>query len=109
MAAGATLQEGQGHMAVPGSPLGAEFERRFYPFADVVIRLAQAEPAERAKALQEVYGRHLGYVLSLLAGMAEEGDFRDWQEEPPSRNLETQIQNRAKQQIAERQAKQTYR
>ena len=50
-------------MAVPGSPLGAEFERRFYPFADVVIRLARAEPAERKKAFQEVYGRHLGYVL----------------------------------------------
>jgi len=91
------------------SNLGAEFERRFYPFADVVIRLSQAEPAERAKALQEVYGRHLGYVLSLLAHMSEEGDFAGWQEEQPSHNVELQIQNRAKQHIAERQAKQTYK
>jgi hypothetical protein len=96
-------------MAVHGSALGAEFERRFYPFADVVIRLAQAEPAERAKALQEVYGRHLGYVVSLLAGMAAEGDFAEWQTESPSRNVEQQIQTRAKQHISERQAKQTYR
>jgi hypothetical protein len=96
-------------MAVPGSPLGAEFERRFYPFADVVIRLAQVGEAERAKALQEVYGRHLGYVLSLLARMAKEGDFADWQNEQPSRNLDQQIQTRAKQHITERQAKQTYR
>jgi 6-phosphofructokinase len=96
-------------MAVPGSALGAEFERRFYPFADVVIRLAQAEPAEREKAMQEVYGRHLGYILSLLAGMASEGDFTDWQNEQPSRNLEAKIQERAKQHISERQAKQTYR
>ncbi len=96
-------------MAVPGSPLGAEFERRFYPFADVVIRLSQVGPAERAKALQEVYGRHIGYILALLASMASEGDFASWQEEQPSRNVEQQIQNRAKQHIAERQAKQTYR
>ncbi len=96
-------------MAVHASPLGAEFERRFYPFADVVIRLAQAEPEEREKALKEVYGRHLGYILSLLAGMAAEGDFADWQNEQPSRNVEQQIQNRAKQHISERQAKQTYR
>lgn len=96
-------------MAVPGSPLGAEFERRFYPFADVVIRLSQVGPAERAKALQEVYGRHLGYVLSLLAGMAEEGDFVAWREEQQSRGVEQQIQTRAKQHISERQAKQTYR
>jgi hypothetical protein len=96
-------------MAVPGSPLGAEFERRFYPFADVVIRLAQVGPAERAKALQEVYGRHLGYILSLLSQMASEGDFTDWQNEQPSRNLDQLIQTRAKQHISERQAKQTYR
>jgi hypothetical protein len=96
-------------MAVPGSPLGAEFERRFYPFADVVIRLAQVGPAERAKALQEVYGRHLGYILSLLSQMASEGDFNDWQNEQPSRNLDQLIQTRAKQHISERQAKQTYR
>jgi hypothetical protein len=96
-------------MAVPGSPLGAEFERRFYPFADVVIRLARAEPAERKKAFQEVYGRHLGYVLKLLADMAEDGDFTAWQEEEPSRNVEQQIQKRATQHYAERQAKQTYR
>lgn len=96
-------------MAVPGSPLGAEFERRFYPFADVVIRLSQVEPAERVKALQEVYGRHLGYVVSLLANMAQDGDFADWQSEQPSRNVEQQIQTRAKQHISERQAKQTYR
>jgi hypothetical protein len=89
--------------------LGAEFERRFYPFADVVIRLSQVGPAERAKALQEVYGRHLGYIVSLLAGMAAEGDFADWQSEQPSHNLEAKIQERAKQHIAERQAKQTYR
>jgi hypothetical protein len=96
-------------MAVPGSPLGAEFERRFYPFADVVIRLAQVGPAERAKALREIYGRHLGYVLSLLAAMAEDGEFTGWQDEEPSRNLDAQIQTRAKQHISERQAKQTYR
>ncbi|HEX5417489.1 MAG TPA: hypothetical protein VFZ25_17640 [Chloroflexota bacterium] len=91
------------------SSMGAEFERRFYPFADVVIRLSELEPAERAKALQEVYGRHIGYVLSLLAAMAEEGDFTGWTEEQPSRNVEQQIQNRAKQHISERQAKQTYK
>jgi hypothetical protein len=96
-------------MAVPGSPLGAEFERRFYPFADVVIRLAQVGPAERAKALQEVYGRHIGYVLKQFAEMAAEGDFVDWQNEQPSRNLDQQIQTRAKQHVSERQAKQTYR
>lgn len=91
------------------SSLGNEFERRFYPFADVVIRLAQEEPAERAKAFQEVYGRHIGYVLGLLARMAEEGDFADWQGEEPSRNVEQQILGRAKQHITERQAKQIYR
>jgi len=96
-------------MAVPGSPLGAEFERRFYPLADVVIRLSQVDPAERAKALHEIYGRHLGYILSLMAAMAEDGDFTGWQDEEPSRNLEAQIQTRAKQHISERQAKQTYR
>ena len=96
-------------MAVPGSPLGAEFERRFYPFADVVIRLAQVGPVERAKALSEIYGRHLGYILSLLAAMDKDGDFNGWQEEEPSRNLDAQIQTRAKQHISERQAKQTYR
>lgn len=91
------------------SSMGAEFERRFYPFADVVIRLSQLDPAERSKALRDVYGRHLGYVLSLLARMAEEGDFAGWPEEQPSHNVEQQIQNRAKQHISERQAKQTYK
>lgn len=96
-------------MAVPRSPLGAEFERRFYPFADVVIRLSQVSPEERKKALSEVYGRHLGYILKLLSEMAPEGEFVTWQEEEPSRNLEQQIQKRGSAHIAERQAKQTYR
>ncbi len=96
-------------MATGGSSLGAEFERRFYPFADIVIRLAHAQPDERARALQEIYGRHLGYVLSLLAGMAEEGDFAGWSEEKTSNNLEQQILNRAKQHLSEKQAKQIYR
>ncbi|HVC34901.1 MAG TPA: hypothetical protein VNL16_15425 [Chloroflexota bacterium] len=96
-------------MTTGGTSLSAEFERRFYPFADIVIRLAHAEPEERAKALQEVYGRHLGYVLSLLAAMAEEGDFSGWTEEKVSSNLEQQILNRAKQHLAEKQAKQIYR
>jgi hypothetical protein len=48
-------------------------------------------------------------VLSLLAAMAEDGEFTGWQDEEPSRNLEAQIQTRAKQHISERQAKQTYR
>lgn len=88
---------------------GAEFERRFYSLADIVIRLSQVAPAEREKALREVYGRHIGYVLSLLNAMAEEGDFTGWQDEEPSRNIEQQILNRAKQHQSERQAKQTYR
>lgn len=96
-------------MAAGGTSIGPEFERRFYPFADIVIRLAHAEPAERAKALEEVYGRHIGYVLSLLVGMAEEGDFGGWTDEKPSNNLEQQILNRAKQHLAEKQAKQIYR
>lgn len=96
-------------MATDGTSLGTEFERRFYPFADIAIRLAHAEPDERARALQEVYGRHLGYVLSLLAKMAEEGDFSGWTEEKASNNLEQQILNRAKQHLAEKQAKQIYR
>ncbi|HLG50232.1 MAG TPA: hypothetical protein VKY56_01165 [Chloroflexota bacterium] len=96
-------------MATTGTSLGAEFERRFYPFADVVIRLSRLDPSERAKALQEVYGRHIGYILSLLAAMAPDGDFTGWQEEKPSANLEQQILNRAKQHLAERQAKQIYR
>lgn len=96
-------------MATTGSSLGSEFERRFYPFADLIIRLSHAEPAERARALREVYGRHIGYVLALLAQMAGEGDFVGWTEEKPSANLEQQIQNRAKQHLAEKQAKQVYR
>jgi hypothetical protein len=96
-------------MSTSGSNLGAEFERRFYPFADVVIRLANAEPSERAKALQEVYGRHIGYVLSLLNGLAEEGDFSGWSNEKRSPTVEQQIQNRAKQHLNEKQAKQIYR
>ncbi|MGH2459630.1 MAG: hypothetical protein ACRDIY_12275, partial [Chloroflexota bacterium] len=84
-------------MATEGTSQGAEFERRFYPFADIVIRLAHAEPEERARALGEVYGRHLGYVLSLVAKMADEGDFAGWAEEKVSNNLEQQILNRAKQ------------
>ena len=66
-------------------------------------RLVELDP------LSEVYGRHLGYVLKLLAGMAEEGDFTTWQDEAASRNVEQQIQKRATQHYAERQAKQTYR
>lgn len=96
-------------MAVGGTNLGGEFERRFYQFADIAIRLAHAEPAERSAALQAVYGRHIGYVLSLLAGMAGEGDFGGWADERPSQNLEQQILNRAKQHLAEKQAKQIYR
>jgi 6-phosphofructokinase len=104
-----TFNEGWTEMAVGGANLGGEFERRFYQFADIAIRLAHAEPAERAAALQEVYGRHIGYVLSLLAGMAQDGDFAGWTDEKPSQNLEQQILNRAKQHLAERQAKQVYR
>ena len=91
------------------SGLGPEFEKRFYGFADVVIRLSHADPAERGKALQEVYGRHIGYVLSLVAGMAEEGDFADWQSSKPTSTLEQQVLSRAKQHVSERQAKQIYR
>lgn len=96
-------------MATPRSSLGAEFERRFYPFADAVIRLSKAEPSDRAQALDEVYGRHIGYVLALLSHMAEEGDFVGWPDEKPSNNVERQIESRAKQHLSERQAKQTYR
>lgn len=96
-------------MATGTTSLGTEFERRFYPFAEIVIRLAHAPPAERSAALQEVYGRHLGYVLALLAGMAEDGDFAGWSAEKPSNNLEQQILSRAKQHLVEKQAKQTYR
>jgi len=96
-------------MPTGGSSFSSEFERRFYPFADIVIRLSHADPGERAKALNEVYGRHIGYVLSLLASMADEGDFSGWSEEKPSNNLEQQILNRAKQHLSEKQAKQIYR
>ncbi|HUX87866.1 MAG TPA: hypothetical protein VMW65_12765 [Chloroflexota bacterium] len=96
-------------MSTPGGTLGAEFERRFYPFADVVLRLANTEPGERAKAIQEVYGRHIGYILALLNEMAEDGDFAGWLAEKRSPNVEQQIQNRAKQHLNEKQAKQTYR
>jgi len=96
-------------MPTGNSNLSTEFERRFYPFADIVIRLAHADQAERAKAINAVYGRHIGYILSLLASMAEEGDYSGWTDEKVSNNLEQQILNRAKQHLSEKQAKQTYR
>lgn len=91
------------------STLGAEFERRFYQFAETVIRLAQADPTERAKALETVYGRHLGYILWLLNSFASEGQYADWMEMKPNPNLEKQILQRAKQHLTERQVKQLYR
>jgi hypothetical protein len=63
----------------------------------------------RQEAIQEVYGRHIGYVLSLLNGLAEEGDFSGWSNEKRSPTVEQQIQNRAKQHLNEKQAKQIYR
>ena len=94
---------------LPNSTLPIEFERRFYAFADVIVRLQRADPAEREKALRTVYGRHLGYILARFAEMASEGDFADWPDEKTSANLESQIASRAKLHLAERQAKQTYK
>ena len=96
-------------MATPQSELGTEFERRFYPLAELVVRLRQTDPDERRRALQTPYGRHVGYVLKLLADWAEEGGYDDWQKLPANANLEKQIHARAGQDAREKQAKQLYR
>ena len=96
-------------MATSQSELGAELERRFYPLAEIVLKLRQVDPAERKKALQTPYGRHVGYVMRLLANWAEEGDYADWEKLPENANLERQILARASQGVREKQAKQLYR
>ncbi|HEV8638783.1 MAG TPA: hypothetical protein VG370_31620 [Chloroflexota bacterium] len=96
-------------MATSQSELGAELERRFYPFAEILIRLRNTDPTERKKALQTPYGRHIGYVLRLLSEWAEEGDYAGWEKLPLSPNMEKQILARASQGQREKQVKQLYR
>jgi hypothetical protein len=96
-------------MATSQSELGAELERRFYPLADLVIRMRQTPPEERKKALQSVYGRHVGYVLRQLSNWAEEGDYAGWEKLPENANIEKQISSRASQHVREKQAKQLFR
>lgn len=96
-------------MATSQSELGTELERRFYPLADIVIRLRQADPEERRKALQTPYGRHIGYVLKLLSGWSGEGDYAGWEALPENANMEKQILARATQHVREKQVKQLYR
>ena len=96
-------------MATSQSELGTELARRFYPFAEIVLRVRQASPAERKKALQTPYGRHIGYVMRLLSDWAEDGDYAGWEKLPVNANLEKQIGDRAKQDVREKQAKQLSR
>ena len=96
-------------MATSQSELGTELERRFYPLADIVLKLRQADPDERRKALQTVYGRDIGYVMRLLANWAADGDYADWEKLPENANREQQILKRASQHVREKQAKQLYR
>ncbi|HEY3081704.1 MAG TPA: hypothetical protein VGM69_17570 [Chloroflexota bacterium] len=96
-------------MATSQSELGTELERRFYPLAEILIRLRSTDPAERKKALQIPYGRHIGYVMRLLSEWAEEGDFADWEKLPLNPNMEKQILARATQGKREKQVKQLYR
>ena len=42
--------------------VSAEFERRFYSLADAIIRIDDADPALRQKALKSVYGRQAAQV-----------------------------------------------
>ncbi|TAK22496.1 MAG: hypothetical protein EPO26_11220 [Chloroflexota bacterium] len=96
-------------MATSQSELGTELERRFYPLADIVIRLRQVDADERRRALRTPYGRHIGYVMRLLATWAEEGEYADWEKLPENANMEKQILARASQHVREKQAKQLYR
>lgn len=96
-------------MATSQSELGTELERRFYPLAEIVLKLRQVDPKERKKALQTPYGRHIGYVMRQLANWAEDGDYVDWEKLPENANLERQIMARASQDQREKQAKQLYR
>ena len=96
-------------MATSQSELGTELERRFYPLAEILIRLRSADPAERKKALQTPYGRHIGYVMRLLSEWSEEGDFAGWEKLPLNANMEKQILARATQHVREKQVKQLYR
>ncbi len=96
-------------MATSQSELGTELERRFYPLAEIVLRMRQVDEDERRKALQTPYGRHVGYVLKLLSDWAEEGGYADWQKLPANANIEKQIMARASQHSREKQAKQLYR
>ncbi len=96
-------------MATSQSELGTELERRFYPLAEIVIRLRQVDPEERRRALQTPYGRHIGYVLRLLSGWAEDGDYAEWAKLPENANMEKQILARATQHVREKQVKQLYR
>lgn len=96
-------------MATSLSPLGNELERRFYPFAETILRMRQLEPAERQKALKSVYGRHLGYILRLMADWSEEGEYADWESLQTNPTVEKNIAARAKQHVTEKQVKQLYR
>jgi hypothetical protein len=96
-------------MATSQSELGTELERRFYPLAEIVLRLRQVSPEERKRALQTPYGRHIGYVMRLLANWAEDGDYAEWEKLPENANLEKQILARASQHVREKQAKQLFR
>ena len=96
-------------MATSQSELGTELERRFYPLAEIVLRLRQASPEERKKALQTPYGRHIGYVMRLLGDWAEDGDYAGWEKLPVNANLEKQILARAGLHVREKQAKQLFR
>ena len=96
-------------MATSQSELGSELERRFYPLAEIVIKLRSTDPVERKKALQTPYGRHIGYVMRLLGSWAEEGDYLGWESLPENANLEKQILARASQHVREKQAKQLFR
>lgn len=96
-------------MATPQSELGAELERRFYPLAEIVLRLREASPEEREKALKTPYGRHIGYVMKLLSNWSAEGDYAGWEKLPENANLEKQIMARASQHVREKQAKQLFR
>jgi hypothetical protein len=96
-------------MATSQSELGTELERRFYPLAEIVLRLRQTDPKERQLALQTPYGRHIGYVMRLLSDWAEEGGYAGWEKLPVNANIEQQIVKRAGQDQREKQAKQLYR
>jgi hypothetical protein len=96
-------------MATSQSELGSELERRFYPLAEILIRLRNTDPAERKKALQTPYGRHIGYAMRLLSQWAEEGDYAGWEKLPLNQNMEKQILARASQGQREKQVKQLYR